>query len=93
MEDILVDEERRVRVYKIWESLEQDRQFLVDAERTDASKMQLLLVRGIEVLHHSQIGLITNAIMSYNTSKDSLELRTKQISSFFGIRMNVSQVL
>jgi hypothetical protein len=92
MEDILVDEERSVRAYKIWEILEQDRQLLVDAEITNASKLQLLLVRGIEVLHHSQTGLITNAILLYNTSKDSLELRTKQISSFFGIRTNVSQV-
>jgi len=92
MEDILVDEERNARAYKIWESLELDRQLLADAEKADASKLQLLLVRGIQVLHHAKTGLITSAILSYNTSKDSLELRTKQISGFFGIRTNVTQV-
>ena len=95
MEDILVEEERKVRVYKIWERLELDDMrwlLVVDAERKDASKLQLLLVRGIEVLHHAQTGLITKAILSYDTNKDSLELRTQQISSIFGMKTNVSHV-
>lgn len=94
MEDILVNEERSIRIYKIWESEKQLNQFIEPTSVTEVSKLETLLQqRGIEVIHHQQTGMMCKAVLGYNATINSLELRTKQMTGFFGAETEAIKVI
>jgi len=84
-EDILVDQEREVRKYKIWEKVRQ----LNPIEVQSVAKLQGLLERGIQVLHHELNGNIINAVLRYASVSNDLQL----ISTTQGILFSKESIM
>ena len=78
-EDILVEQERMVRRYKIWEQYRQ----LNATEVPLVSQLQTLLERGVQVTHHQLSGnIVDNAILRYDSAGNTLELWFQQAGYF-----------
>jgi hypothetical protein len=77
-EDILVDQERMTRKFKIWEKARQ----LTAEETQSVAKLQALLDRGIQVKHHDVHGNISDAVLRYAAVSNDLQLYSKQEGFF-----------
>lgn len=91
-EDILVEQERLNRKYKIWENYRQ----LNSVEIQYVSQLQALLDRGIQVSHHQLSGKIVDGVIRYEADTNTLVLYT-QIPGFLGMKetlmsLNISDI-
>lgn len=77
-EDILVDQERLSRRFKIWERARQ----LNPVETQSVAKLQGLLERGIQVLHHELSGKIVEAVLRYSSVSNDLQLFSRHEGIF-----------
>lgn len=77
-EDILVDQERLSRRFKIWERARQ----LNPVETQSVAKLQGLLERGIQVLHHELSGKIVEAVLRYSSVSNDLQLFSRHDGIF-----------
>ena len=77
-EDILVDQERYTRKYKIWEKARQ----LNPDETQSVGKLQALLERGVQVLHHELSGKVVEAVLRYASVSNDLQLFSKHEGIF-----------
>lgn len=77
-EDILVDQERLNRRFKIWERARQ----LNPVETQSVAKLQGLLERGVQVLHHELSGKIVEAVLRYSSVSNDLQLFSRHEGIF-----------
>ena len=77
-EDILVEQERASRQYRIW-----DKGWQLNSSETEAvAKLQGLLERGVQVLNHEPTGKVIEAVLSYSSVSNDLELYSRQDGIF-----------
>eukprot|EP00601_Ochromonadales_sp_CCMP2298_P001133 CAMPEP_0173194082 /NCGR_PEP_ID=MMETSP1141-20130122/14311_1 /TAXON_ID=483371 /ORGANISM="non described non described, Strain CCMP2298" /LENGTH=237 /DNA_ID=CAMNT_0014118479 /DNA_START=515 /DNA_END=1228 /DNA_ORIENTATION=+ len=91
-EDILVEQEKAVREFKIWEK----HRLLSQVETTAVAKLQALLERGVKVLHHEVSGKITDATLRFSRASNDLQLISSSQSFLFfketTLSMSVSDI-
>lgn len=80
-----MDQERASRRFKVWEKARQ----LSPVETQAVAKLQGLLERGVQVLHHELSGKISEAVLRYAAVSNDLQLHTKHE----GIFLNKETVL
>mmetsp|Transcript_6955 Transcript_6955/g.11767 ORF Transcript_6955/g.11767 Transcript_6955/m.11767 type:complete len:314 (-) Transcript_6955:598-1539(-) len=91
-EDILVDQERQSRRFKVWEKARQ----LSPVETQEVAQLQSLLERGVQVLHHELSGKVVESVLRYARVSNDLQLVSKHEGFFFTketlLSINVSDI-
>lgn len=87
-----MDQERLSRRYKIWERARQ----LNPVETQSVAKLQGLLERGIQVLHHELSGKIVEAVLRYSSVSNDLQLFSRHEGIFMSketvMAINISDI-
>jgi len=92
-EDILVEQEKKIRKYKIWEHFRQ----LTPSETQLVNNLQSILERGVELLHH-QSGKIEKSLLLFEAKTNTLFIEPIN-NAYFGfwssrnaMRLNISDI-
>jgi hypothetical protein len=79
-EDILVEQEKRTRKYKLWENSKH----LNQTELSGVDQLKFLLEGGIQVQHHQRsTGRIEQAVLKFDTQSNTLELTPLRAPGWF----------
>jgi len=84
-EDILVEQEKRMRKYKLWENSKH----LSQIELSGVDHLKTLLEGGIQVMHHQRsTGKIEQAVLKFDTQSNTLELKSLKAPGWFSSSEN-----
>lgn len=79
-EDILTNEERRQRRFKVWESVKA----LGDEDNRSVRNIESTLTRGVEMDLHDKTGVVDKVMLEYSRSTNSLSIKKKS-KKYFGL--------
>lgn len=87
-DDILVEQEKRIRRYKFWENSRHLTQLEVDG----VDNLRVLLEGGIQVMHHQRSGKIEQSVLKFDSKSTTFELQAlkRPVFGFWAVQPMVT---